>query len=347
MTCPANWYPFPYEGQTEKTLFRRPLVGVVGGIITRVEQDHSYHCPVLLEAVLDALKICSDGLYIDATFGQGGHAGAILKRLGPQGRLWALDKDPEAVRAGGRFKEERRFAIEQGSFALLGDYAERNGIRGKVCGLLLDLGVSSPQLEDVKRGFSFTRDGPLDMRIDPTSNPSAAEWLARAKEREIAEVLKTYGEERYARRIARTLVEARDREPLRTTGQLVALIKQAVPWYERHKHQATRSFQAIRMHINQELQELKSCLDQSVEVLACGGRLVVISFHSLEDRLVKRFIRREARGDEPLAGLPLPTCAPQPRLRQVGKVVRPTRAEIARNPRARSALMRTAERLPC
>ncbi len=304
------------------------------------------HRPVLLEEALTALNIRADGRYVDGTFGRGGHSGAILARLGPEGRLLALDKDPEAVAEGERrFAADPRFAIRQTSFADIGEVTRTLGWLGQVDGILLDLGVSSPQLDDARRGFSFRQDGPLDMRMDPTRGPSAAEWLAEASEAKIAQVLKEYGEERFARRIARAIVRARSEAPVTTTGRLAAIIADAVPTREPGKDPATRSFQAIRIFINRELADLRSFLDQVLDVLAPGGRLAVISFHSLEDRLVKRFIREQEKGDRFPPDMPVTVAQLQPKLRAVGKPVRPSDAEVRENPRARSAILRVAERL--
>ncbi|HEB99653.1 MAG TPA: 16S rRNA (cytosine(1402)-N(4))-methyltransferase RsmH [Thiotrichales bacterium] len=303
------------------------------------------HRPVLLDETLDALAVRPEGIYVDGTFGRGGHAAAILDRLDERGRLYAMDKDPEAVAAArAAFGEDERFHIEWGSFAMLERMAEREGIAGRVNGVLFDLGVSSPQLDDPARGFSFQADGPLDMRMNPESGQSAAEWLAGAAEREIADVLWRYGEERHARRIARAIVVARKEQPIRTTGRLAGIIAGAVPGRERRKHPATRSFQAIRIHVNRELEDLEQGLAQAVEVLAPGGRLAVISFHSLEDRLVKRFMRRESRGEEPPPGLPVRGEPARGRLRVLGKPHRPGEAEVEANPRARSAVLRVAEK---
>ena len=303
------------------------------------------HTPVLLDAALEGLRVMAGGCYVDGTFGRGGHARAILARLGSTGRLFALDRDPEAVAfARAQFADEPRLHVEHGSFADLGSFAERNGIAGRVQGLLLDLGVSSPQLDDASRGFSFQADGPLDMRMDPSSGESAADWLARATEREIAAVLSDFGEERFAKRIARAIVQARTSVPLRTTAELAALVARASPARDPHKHPATRTFQAIRIFVNRELEALGQCLEQSLRVLAGGARLVVISFHSLEDRIVKRFMRDRARGAVLPKGLPVPGLPPAGELRVIGKAVRPGPDEIARNPRARSAVLRVAER---
>ena len=267
------------------------------------------HQPVLLAEVLTGLSIKPDGIYVDGTFGRGGHAGAILAVLGPEGRLLAMDRDPEAIRsAEQQFGDDPRFEIVQGAFTMLSNMIAQRQLQGRVNGLLLDLGVSSPQLDDASRGFSFSEDGPLDMRMDPASGISAAKWLETASESEISRVLKTYGEERFSRRIARSIVETRHESPLQTTRQLAGLVAAAVPVREKNKHPATRSFQAIRIFINSELDEIAAVLDQVIEVLAPQGRLAVISFHSLEDRIVKRFIRDEYRGEQaplefPLAGM--------------------------------------------
>jgi len=296
---------------------------------------------------VSALLVRPDGIYVDATFGRGGHSRAILARLGSAGRLLGLDRDPEAVSVAGALAEtDARFAIQQGPFGEIGEAVARAGIKGRLNGILLDLGVSSPQLDQPERGFSFTADGPLDMRMDPRSTESAAQWLERADQSEIASVLHHFGEERFSRRIARAIVEARARAPIVSTVQLAELVARAVPKREPGKHPATRTFQAIRIQINGELDELRQCLDQVGDLLATTGRLVVISFHSLEDRIVKRFIRQESKGPEFPKGLPVTAVASQGRLRSVAKPVRPSAAELALNPRARSAIMRVAERLP-
>jgi 16S rRNA (cytosine1402-N4)-methyltransferase len=301
------------------------------------------HAPVLVEEAVDGLDVRSAGVYVDCTFGRGGHSRLILARLGPDGRLIALDRDPEAVRAGAEI-DDPRFTIIHGAFGQLAGRLRAIGIT-HVHGILLDLGVSSPQLDAAHRGFSFMRDAPLDMRMDTTQGATAAEWLATASEAEIREVIKTYGEERFAKSIAAAIVAARARRPLGTTRQLAALVAEAVPTREPRQDPATRTFQALRIHVNQELEELSVALPQCVELLEPGGRLVVISFHSLEDRIVKRFMRDYSQADT----LP-PRLAvrardlPQPKLRIVGKARRPTEAEIAANPRARSAIMRIAEK---
>lgn len=307
--------------------------------------DH-VHQPVLLAEVLEGLRIRPDGVYVDGTFGRGGHAGAILGQLGPRGRLLAMDRDPEAVQSAERqFGGDPRFEIEQGTFTMLNQVVTQRQLKGQVNGMLLDLGVSSPQLDNPLRGFSFSDDGPLDMRMDPGAGISAAQWLAQASEQDLSEVLRDFGEERYARRIARAIIRARTEAPLRTTRELVELIAAAVPVREKNRHPATRSFQAIRIFINRELDELQSVLDEVPDLLARQGRLAVISFHSLEDRIVKRFIRHEYRGESPAPGLPVAGAEHAPRLRPVGKAIRPGREELAHNPRSRSAVLRLAERV--
>ena len=257
-----------------------------------------------------------------------------------------MDKDPEAVRsAEEQFGDDPRFEIQQGAFTMLSRVVAQRQLKGQVNGLLLDLGVSSPQLDDAARGFSFSLDGPLDMRMDPAVGPSAAEWLQTVSEHDLAGVLKTYGEERFAKRIARAIVKQRAQAPLGSTAQLAELIAAAVPVRELHKHPATRSFQAIRIYLNNELDEISEVLEQVPEVLATGGRLAVISFHSLEDRIVKRFIRTEYRGEQPPEEFPLAGMDFRPRMRPLGKAIHPTAAELADNPRARSAVLRVAERL--
>ncbi len=308
--------------------------------------DAYEHRPVLLDEVLEALNIRPDGIYLDGTFGRGGHSAAILERLSENGRLLAMDKDPQAIAvAQSRFAGDSRFSIIRGSYTMLGQEIEQRGWKGRVDGILLDLGVSSPQLDDPSRGFSFRHDGPLDMRMDPDSGQSAAEWLAEASESDIAMVLKEYGEERFAKRIARAIVRERTQAPITTTARLAKIVAEANPKWERDKHPATRSFQAIRIFINAELEELEQVLAQSVDVLAPGGRLAVISFHSLEDRRVKRFIRDEVRGGEFPPGLPVTDAQLNRRLRAVGKDIRAGEAELAVNPRSRSAVLRVAERL--
>lgn len=304
------------------------------------------HQPVLLHEVIAALNIRTEGVYVDATFGRGGHAAAILRLLGPGGRLLALDRDPEAARhAQLLFGAERRFCFQRAAFSRLAEVVAAHGLTGKVDGVLLDLGVSSPQLDDAARGFSFSQDGPLDMRMDPTTGKSAAVWLASATAEEISRVLREFGEERFHRRIASAIVMTRQREPVASTAQLASIIAGAVRTRERGKHPATRSFQAIRIFLNGELTELASVLAQAVDILAADGRLVVISFHSLEDRIVKRFMRNQARAVDWLPGLPVPVRTGGAAVRIIGRPQRPSAAEAMRNPRSRSAVLRVAERL--
>ena len=304
------------------------------------------HTPVLLDEVLAGLAVKADGRYCDATFGRGGHAAAILGQLGPAGRLCGIDRDPAAITAGReRFAAESRLTLVRGSFGRLEERVRAAGWEGELQGVLLDLGVSSPQLDEAGRGFSFMQDGPLDMRMDNESGLSAAQWLARAGEREIADVLFKLGEEKFSRRIARAIVAVRAASPIGTTRQLADIVAGAVPTREPGKHPATRTFQAIRIHVNRELEEVEAALPQAVNLLAPGGRLCVISFHSLEDRLVKRFMRREAQGDPIYAELPDVPPHARPRLQLIGGAVMPGDAEIARNPRARSAVLRVAERI--
>jgi len=304
------------------------------------------HRPVLLMEALHALAIEPTAYYVDATYGRGGHALGLLHQLNSNGRLLALDRDPAAVAdAQQRFAGDRRFCSVQAPFSRLAEVVRAHFGETGVQGVLLDLGVSSPQLDDAERGFSFHRDGPLDMRMDPNSGLSAADWLYSVSEAELAAVLRKYGEERFAKRIARAIVQARLQAPILRTGQLAAIISAAVPSREPGLHPATRSFQAIRIVINGELDELAAVLEQARQVLTVGGRLVVISFHSLEDRLVKRFFRRHAQADDLPPDLPVPAALSQATLRSVGKPTRASAAEVALNPRARSAIMRVAERV--
>jgi 16S rRNA (cytosine1402-N4)-methyltransferase len=301
------------------------------------------HAAVLEEQAVEGLRVRSGGCYVDCTFGRGGHSRRILARLGAAGRLLALDRDPLAVAAGGDI-DDARFRILHGRFSRLRELAADAAIT-LADGILLDLGVSSPQLDDPARGFSFRHDAPLDMRMDPGTGASAAEWLAGASEQQIREVIRNHGEERFAKQIAAAIVAARARGPVGTTRQLAAIVAKAVPTREPQQDPATRTFQALRIHVNQELEELSLALPQCVELLAPGGRLVVISFHSLEDRIVKRFMRDHARPDRLPPRLPLRASElPPARLKVLGRAVRPSSAEIAANPRARSAIMRIAER---
>lgn len=304
------------------------------------------HETVLLEPAIDALLSVVDGVYVDGTFGRGGHSLRILQRLNEQGRLLAFDKDPAAVHvARERFAADSRFEIVRRSFAEMREVAQQRGLAGKVSGVLLDLGVSSPQLDDPQRGFSFVSDGPLDMRMNPQEGISAAQWIAEASELEIADVIYRYGEERFSRRMARAIVARRQVAPITGTLELAEIIKQANPAWEKHKHPATRAFQAIRIHVNRELDDLQSVLTQALEVLQPGGRLVVISFHSLEDRIVKQFINEQVRGDDYPAGIPIKSVDLNPRLLKLGKAIKADAREVAANPRARSAIMRVAEKL--
>jgi 16S rRNA (cytosine1402-N4)-methyltransferase len=307
--------------------------------------DSYAHRPVLLNAVIEGLNIRPDGVYVDGTFGRGGHSRAILDKLGPHGRLLGIDRDPAANAAAQQLlTADRRFMMERGTFARIKGYVQARGLH-KVEGVVLDLGVSSPQLDDPARGFSFSHDGPLDMRMDPDSGISAADWLACAKEAEITQVLFDFGEERYARRIARAIVQARVHNPIVTTAQLAGIVAAANPAWEKGKDPSTRSFQAIRIFINRELEELETGLSEILGILKTGGRMVIISFHSLEDRLVKRFLRRQARGDVFPPRLPVPAAQIHHTLRLVGKAQHASAAEIDVNPRARSAVLRVAERL--
>ena len=304
------------------------------------------HLPVLLPETLDALAIRNDGIYVDATYGRGGHSAAILQALGSEGHLLAMDRDPQAVSdARKRFAGDDRFSIEARSFSMLEQTIDEYGWNGKVNGVLFDLGVSSPQLEDPDRGFSFRQDGPLDMRMDTTQGMTAEHWLNNAGEKEIADVIYRYGEERFSRRIAKAIVRARTSEPINRTARLAEIVSAAIPKREPGKDQATRTFQAIRIYINKELEEIESVLPQALNVLAPGGRLVCISFHSLEDRLVKRFMRDQAKGDNYPVDLPVTQDMLNPKLRLLGPAVRPGKEEVESNPRARSATLRAAERL--
>jgi len=309
-------------------------------------QNSRTHVPVLLQPVIAGLNLHKDGLYIDATFGRGGHSLAILDQLGPAGRLLAIDRDPQAIDAvADAMKSDPRFELMQGEFSELKEYANKRNLLGKVDGLLLDLGVSSPQLDEAERGFSFQSDGPLDMRMDPTTGSSAADWLANVKERELRKVLFEFGEERFANRITKAIVAARASQPIRRTAELARIISTAVPFRGQKRHPATKTFQAIRIRINDELQQLEQALRATADLLRPGGRLCVISFHSLEDRRVKRFMREVSREAEPFRGLPDVPEEHRPPFKLVGKMISATDAEIQSNLRARSARLRVAERL--
>ena len=302
------------------------------------------HVTVLLDKAVESLAIKTDGVYLDATFGRGGHSRRLLSSLGPKGRLIALDRDPEAIAAGALIADAR-FLLLHRAFGELAEAARDAGVF-ELDGILFDVGVSSPQIDDGERGFSFRHDAPLDMRMDTTQGETAAEWLARAELREITEVIKNYGEERFAFQIAKKVVAARLEQPVVTTAQFAALVRAAVRTREPGQDPATRSFQALRIHINQELRQLALALPQALALLKPGGRLVVISFHSLEDRIVKQFMRAQASPDTLPKGLPLRADQlPRPTLRPIGRAIRPDAAEVAANPRARSAVMRVAEKL--
>tara|TARA_R100000900_G_scaffold102403_1_gene79382 strand:+ start:56783 stop:57709 length:927 start_codon:yes stop_codon:yes gene_type:complete len=303
------------------------------------------HQTVLLQEAVEALVTTPGGFYVDGTFGRGGHSRAVLSCLGQEGRLLAVDKDPAAARVAEDLAAgDGRFQFLHGSFAELPAALAARGV-DSVNGILLDLGVSSPQLDEAERGFSFQHDGPLDMRMDTSRGATAAEWLASAAEAEIARVLKEYGEERFARRIAGAIVRARAEAPIERTSQLSRIVSEANPRWEKHKHPATRAFQAIRIQVNGELTDLSALLADALDLLCVGGRLVVISFHSLEDRLVKRYMRDLARGDALPPGVPVRDAALNRRLRLIGKAVRAGESEVAANPRARSAIMRVAEKV--
>ncbi|MBQ4838240.1 MULTISPECIES: 16S rRNA (cytosine(1402)-N(4))-methyltransferase RsmH [Pseudoalteromonas] len=305
------------------------------------------HISVLMDETLDALDIKPSGIYIDGTFGRGGHSGQILKRLGESGRLQAIDQDPQAIQAAQKFAQDTRFSIAHNRFSNIAQVASEAGLTGKVDGILLDIGVSSPQLDDADRGFSFMKEGPLDMRMNPEAGRSAAQWLAEAELEDMVYVIKKYGEEKFARRIAHKIIETREETDITTTKQLADLIDEAVPVKDKHKHPATRTFQAIRIYINSELEEIQTALSASLEVLKPGGRLVVISFHSLEDRIVKQFIKKQSKGEAIPRGLPLTDeqINKNLTLKAIGKAIKPSKTEINNNPRARSSVLRIAEKL--
>ncbi len=304
------------------------------------------HVTVLLQEAVAALNVIADGIYIDGTFGRGGHSRLILSKLSEKGHLFGIDRDPEAVKAGLEIRDSR-FTMLRGRFSEMPELLREFGVLGKVSGILLDLGVSSPQLDDPRRGFSFMKDGPLDMRMDPDSGISAAEWLNSAAEAEIADVIYKYGEERFSRKIARAIVQDRRQTPFKTTAQLADLISRLVP-REPGKNPATRTFQALRIKINGELSEVERALENSRDILAPGGRLAVITFHSLEDHLVRSFLKKAERGAVPPRGIPVPESeiAKTRTFRLVDRGVHPGAEEIAGNPRSRSAVLRTGERLP-
>ncbi|WP_040261828.1 16S rRNA (cytosine(1402)-N(4))-methyltransferase RsmH [Pseudomonas massiliensis] len=311
--------------------------------------DSSYnHITVLLDEAIEALNVRADGCYVDGTFGRGGHSRLILRHLGGDGRLLGFDKDPQAIATGQALAaEDGRFVIVQRSFAEMAAEADRLGLAGKISGVLLDLGVSSPQLDDPARGFSFLNDGPLDMRMNPDQGISAARFIAEAPEEEIARVFKEYGEERFARRMARAVVERRQAQPFERTADLAQVLKDANPAWEKNKHPATRAFQGLRIHVNSELADLEAGLQAALDILEVGGRLVVISFHSLEDRIVKLFLRRLEKGEQDKLprNLPVQVQRFEPIVRTLGKARFASEAELKANPRSRSAVMRVAEKL--
>jgi len=303
------------------------------------------HVPVLLEPALEGLAIKEDGIYVDGTFGRGGHSSAILERLGKEGRLLAIDRDPDAIAAAKQsLTSDKRVTLIRGEIAQLASCMGKGGVSGQVDGLLFDLGVSSPQLDNATRGFSFLRDGPLDMRMDPDAGVSAAQWLQSVEEQDLKQILFKYGEERDAARIARAIVAARNEAPIASTTQLAEIVSSVVPAHKRNKHPATKTFQAIRIFINDELGQIEAALNQSLDVLKRGGRLCVISFHSLEDRIVKRFMRDASRESEQYRGMPDVPPEHQPKLKLIGKAITASAEEIATNVRARSATLRNAER---
>jgi len=304
------------------------------------------HKPVLLNEAITALNIEASGIYIDGTFGRGGHSQYILQQLGDKGRLIAFDKDPQAIAvAQEKFANDSRFSIHHGSFSELEDYLKQHDLCGKINGILLDLGVSSPQLDDPQRGFSFQKSGPLDMRMNDQQGQSAEQWINKAKEADIATVLYEYGEERYSRRIAKAIVLARQNEPLTDTQQLADIVKQAHPRWEKKKHPATRSFQGIRIFINNELTDLDDCLTQSYHCLAKNGHLAVISFHSLEDRKVKRFFKQMVEGEQLPPDLPIMDVTVKRKMKLFGKRIKAGQQELTDNPRSRSAVLRVASKL--
>lgn len=312
------------------------------------------HYTVLLNETVDGLALKKNGIYIDGTFGRGGHSRLILSQLGENGRLIAIDRDPQAIIEAQKIQDPR-FHIEHNSFSAIEEICQRLNLAGKIDGILLDLGVSSPQLDQAERGFSFMKDGPLDMRMDTTQGPAASEWLQQVSESDLAWVLKTFGEERFAKHIAHAIVNynksavQNGTDPLSRTLQLAELIAQTVPFKDKHKHPATRSFQAIRIFINAELEELERVLNAALAVLAPQGRLSIISFHSLEDRMVKHFMRKQSKGESLPKGLPLreDQIQRQQTLKIIGKAIMPSAVEIAENPRSRSAVLRIAEKIKC
>ncbi len=303
------------------------------------------HQSVLLQEAIEGLAIKAEGIYIDGTFGRGGHSRAILQQLSGVGKVIAIDKDPEAVAYAKTHFADERFQIYQGSFARLAELAKEAKVYGKINGILLDLGVSSPQLDNPQRGFSFMQQGPLDMRMDLHQNLDAASFVNTAGAEEMITIFREYGEERFAGRIARAIVAARAQSPIETTEALAEIVKQANPKWEKHKHPATRVFQAIRIYVNQELSDLTTCLEAAIDALVVGGRLVVISFHSLEDRIVKQFMRAKEQGIRPPLGVPVRHSELQTNFKRVGKAIKASNEEINQNIRARSAVLRIGEKI--
>lgn len=305
------------------------------------------HRSVLFSESIDALNIHPDGIYIDATFGRGGHSAGILEKLSPKGRLIAFDKDPQAIESAKRFAEDPRFVIFHRPFADMLEVIQSEDLVGKIDGVFMDIGVSSPQLDDATRGFSFMHDGPLDMRMDTSSGQTAAEWLNTASLDDITHVLKVYGEEKFGKRIATAVVEYRQQQPIRTTKEFVQIIDAAMPVKDKHKHPATRTFQGVRIFINGELDELDIALEAATQILKPNGRLAVISFHSLEDRMVKRFIKAKSQGERLPSRLPVMQAEIDKSkvLKPVGKAIKASAQELSENPRARSAVLRIAEKL--
>ena len=308
-------------------------------------QQTQQHITVLLHEAVDGLNVNPNGIYIDGTFGRGGHSRLILEKLGDNGRLIAIDRDQQAAKSAEEFRHDKRFEFFHQNFATIVPLLEQKKLVGMIDGILLDLGVSSPQLDQAERGFSFLKEGPLDMRMDTSQGLSAAQWLAVAEVEDIRRVLKEYGEEKFATRIARAIVEKREDEPITTTTQLARIVDEACPVKDKFKHPATRSFQAIRIFINNELGELEQTLEVTPEILAKGGRLSVISFHSLEDRMVKRFIKRKSKGDNFPKGLPVMASELNQEFKPIGKATKASAKEIELNTRSRSAVLRVAEKL--
>ena len=316
-------------------------------VLPKMKLDKS-HISVLLDEAITGLAINPDGIYIDCTFGRGGHSGLILSQLSENGRLIAIDRDPSAIQAAEKFADDPRFSLEHEGFADLQNIAEKHQLLEKVDGILLDLGVSSPQLDVAERGFSFMNDGPLDMRMDTTRGQTAAQWIAIADVEDITWVLRTFGEEKHAWRIANAIVDAREETPFTRTSELAKIIKTTAPQREIKKHPATRSFQAIRIYINSELEQIEKVLDASLSVLAENGRLVVISFHSLEDRLAKQFMKKHSQGKKVQRGLPISEeeLNKGKKLELIGRRLKPSLNEVEENKRSRSSVMRVAMRLP-